>query len=131
MNTQLFRLTLDSIFIYTTVILCHAIFDRAYNKGIRVIDISDQLRGLLILPAENDPLDSVKANELRGYPEEYLRKARNLTVTFSNINLKMVREDIQEVVNNLLLYLICSLTRQYSKYPVMTPRGVVYEDMLS
>ena len=59
--------------------VCHSILDRFYSPGIRIRQILDYIYGLLMDPAPDDPLDTVKATELKFNLDLYMNNARAYT----------------------------------------------------
>ena len=57
----------------------HSILDRFYSPGIRIRQILDYVYGLLMDPAPDDPLDTVKATELKFNHDRYMNNARAYT----------------------------------------------------
>ncbi|KAI6660010.1 hypothetical protein LOD99_14351 [Oopsacas minuta] len=74
--------------------VCHSILDRYYTPGIRLKEILNYVYGLLLDPAPDDPLDTVKATELKFNPNMYTANARAYTAKHAKqykttIDLKM------------------------------------------
>lgn len=111
--------------------ICHTILDRFYVPGIRIREIFDHIYGLLIDPAPDDPLDSVKADELRNNRELYLQKARDFTLsnkdTMTDLRFKILQTNETDIVNLFPPHLVCPLTMQLFEDPVITIHGETYE----
>ena len=112
--------------------ICHTILDRFYAPGVRVGEIFNHVYGLLIDAEPDDPLDSLKATELRCHRDRYLRKAKNHTEIHARDRTKRdVRIDLQEtdqeVQVNYLKHLVCPLTLDLFADQVIPPQGETYE----
>ncbi|KAI6661209.1 hypothetical protein LOD99_10137 [Oopsacas minuta] len=112
--------------------ICHTILDRFYAPGVRIGDIFNHVYGLLIDAEPDDPLDSVKATELRCHRDMYLQKAFDHADINARVRTKRdVRIDLlgsdQEVQVNYPKHLVCPLTLDLFVDPVITPDGETYE----
>ena len=112
--------------------ICHTILDRFYAPGVRVGEIFNHVFGLLIDAEPDDPLDSVKATELRCHRPQYLQKACDHADIHARIRTKRdVRIELlgtdQEVQVNYPKHLVCPLTLDLFIDPVITPQGETYE----
>ena len=114
--------------------ICHSILDRFYAPGVRVRDIFNHVYGLLIDAVPDDPLDSVKAALLRDDKTKhlYLRNARHhveknaKNQTKIDIRIKLLGCE-QKVQAEYQSFLICPMTLELFKDPVMTRYGDTYE----
>ena len=112
--------------------ICHTILDRFYAPGVRVGEIFNHVYGLLIDAEPDDPLDSVKAIELRCHRAMYLQKASDHADIHARVKTKRdVRIELlgtdQEVQVNYPRHLVCPLTLGLFVDPVITPQGETYE----
>ena len=109
--------------------VCHSILDRFYVPGLRIRSILDYINGLLMDPAPDDPLDSVKANELKFNPTSYNTNARACTAKYAkdyptSIDLQM---KILGTNSSADAELICPLTKELFENPVSNNQGDTYE----
>ena len=109
--------------------VCHSILDRFYVPGLRIRNILDYVYGLLMDPAPDDPLDSVKANELKFNPNAYHQNAKGYTTKYArkyptSIELRM---DILGINSQVQVELVCPLTLELFEDPVITSEGDTYE----
>ena len=112
--------------------ICHTILDRFYAPGVRIGEIFNHVYGLLIDAEPDDPLDSVKATELRCDRPLYLQKAWDHAEVHARVRTKRdVRIDLlgcdQEVQVSYPKHLVCPLTLALFVDPVITPEGETYE----
>ena len=109
--------------------VCHSILDRFYVPGLRIRNILDYVYGLLMDPAPDDPLDSVKANELRFNPTSYNDNARDYTEKHAKVfetKIKL-RMKILGSISPVDAELVCPLTRELFVDPVTNNEGYTYE----
>ena len=112
----------------------HTILDRFYGPGVRIRDIFNYVYGLLIDAEPDDSLDSVKATLLRDDKTKhlYLRNARHhveknaKNQTKIDIRIKLVGCE-QKVRVEYYAFLICPMTLELFKDPVITRYGDAYE----
>ena len=112
--------------------ICHTILDRFYAPGVRIGEIFNHVYGLLIDAEPDDPLDSVKATELRCDRALYLQKACDHAEIHARVKTKRdVRIELlgsdQEVQVSYPKHLVCPLTLALFVDPVITPEGETYE----
>ena len=115
--------------------VCHSILDRFYGPGIRIKDILNYVYGLLMDPAPDDPLDSVKASELRFNPDSYNRNARDYTTqhakqykTKIDLRMEILQENVTTCSENApQVEYICPLTGELFIDPVCNNEGDTYE----
>ena len=115
--------------------VCHSILDRFYGPGIRIRDILNYVYGLLMDPAPDDPLDSVKASELKFNPVSYNRNARDHTTqhakqfkTKIDLRMKILHENVITCTGNTpQVDYICPLTGELFIDPVCNNEGDTYE----
>ena len=109
--------------------VCHSILDRFYVPGLRIRSILDYVYGLLMDPAPDDPLDSVKANELKFNPVSYNKNAKAYTArhaqdhpTSIELRMKILGDNTPNDV-----HFVCPLTGELFVDPVITSDGYTYE----
>ena len=116
--------------------VCHSILDRFYVPGLRIRNILNYVFGLLMDPAPEDPLDSVKASELKFDPTSYNNNARAYTekhakehITNIELRIKILggKDDIKESIISNSVELVCPLTMQLFVDPVTNNEGYTYE----
>ena len=112
--------------------ICHTILDRFYAPGVRIGEIFNHVYGLLIDAEPDDPLDSVKATELRCSRPLYIQKAFDHAEIHARVKTKRdVRIELlgsdQEVQVSYPKHLVCPLTLALFTDPVITPEGETYE----
>ena len=76
--------------------VCHSILDRFYSPGIRIRQILDYVYGLLMDPAPDDPLDTVKATELKFNHDRYMNNARASTAKHAQQSITAI--DLQNKI---------------------------------
>ena len=109
--------------------VCHSILDRFYVPSLRIRNILDYVYGLLMDPAPDDPLDSVKANELKFNTNSYNNNARAYTgkhakqfPTTIDLQMKILGKNSPADVE-----LVCPLTLELFVDPVSNNEGDTYE----
>ena len=114
--------------------VCRSILDRFYVPGLRIKKILHYVFGLLIDPAPEDPLDSVKANELKFDPTSYNKNAKAYTEKHANntkidLRIKILggKDDITQSIFSNNVDLVCPLTMQLLVDPVTNNEGDTYE----
>ena len=109
--------------------VCHSILDRFYVPGLRIRNILSYVFGLLMDPAPEDPLDSVKANELKFDPTSYNNNARAYTEKHAKEHKTKIDLRMKILGNNLHddAELVCPLTMQLFVNPVSNIEGDTYE----
>ena len=109
--------------------VCHSILDRFYVPGLRIRNILDYVFGLLMDPAPEDPLDSLKASELKFDPTSYNNKARAYTEKHAKQYKTKIDLRIKILGNNLHhdAELVCPLTQELFVDPVTNNEGDTYE----
>ena len=109
--------------------VCHSILDRFYVPGLRIRNILDYVYGLLMDPAPDDPLDSVKANELRFNPNSYNTNARAYTAKHAKQYPTTIDLQMKILGNNSPadVELVCPLTKELFIDPVSNNEGDTYE----
>ena len=76
--------------------VCHSILDRFYSPGIRIRQILDYVYGLLMDPAPDDPLDTVKATELKFNHDLYMNNA--IAYTAKHAKQYKTAIDLQKII---------------------------------
>ena len=112
--------------------VCHSILDRFYSPGIRIRQILDYVYGLLMDPAPDDPLDTVKATELKFNHDLYMNNARAYTAKHAKQYKTAI--DLQELIlkgnddsSTHDSYYVCPLTKGLYVNAQLTKYGDSYE----
>ena len=115
--------------------VCHSILDRFYGPGLRIRGILNYVYGLLMEAAPDDPLDSVKASELKLNQASYWKNARDYTTqhamqyrTKIDLRMKILQKNLTTSTGNApQVEFICPLTGELFVDPVCNNEGDSYE----
>ena len=110
--------------------ICHSIFKRNYSLDTSVRQIIDCVYGLLLNPEIEDPLDSAVAETYHLEQEKYIATARSKTKEYADKPLKEWRKELigsPEQISDEPPHLLCPLTQQLMRDPVITPYGNIYD----
>jgi ubiquitin-protein ligase len=124
--------------------VCHSVFDRNWTSDMSVRQVLDCVYGLLLHPEPDDPLDSVLAAKFYENRAEYDSCAVMATNKYARqetpeqCRARLLKEGDDEtaaaagstkgaVASGIPEFLVCPLTLELFKDPVVTPHGHTFE----